>query len=196
MVKLGGIALAVITAGAGAAPQVSDLQLRDIKPPVHIPSPYAWLWWTLGLLALAALLYLAWRWWKNRPAPPPPPPVPPHQRALRALEAALQRLSEPREFCILVSDILRQYLEERFDFAAPERTTEEFLLELRATPRLTEKQKDILGDFLQRCDLVKFAKYEPTEAELRDLHGAAVRLVEETIPRPEPEPAAKGVPAA
>jgi hypothetical protein len=27
---------------------------------------------------------------------------------------------------------------------------------------------------------VKFAKYEPGEPELRDLHGSAVRLVEET----------------
>jgi hypothetical protein len=169
-----------------AAQDVSDLRLRDIKPPVHIPNPYAWLWWTLGAVALASLLYLAWRWWKNRPAPPPPPPVPPHERALQALEAALQHLAEPRLFCIRVSDILRLYLEERFDFAAPEQTTEEFLLELQATSRLAEKQKDLLGDFLQRCDLVKFAKYEPTLTELQDLHGAAVRLVQETVPRPEP----------
>jgi len=29
---------------------------------------------------------------------------------------------------------------------------------------------------------VKFAKYEPGEPELRDLHGSALRLVEETEP--------------
>jgi hypothetical protein len=29
---------------------------------------------------------------------------------------------------------------------------------------------------------VKFAKYEPVENELRDLHGSALRLVEETEP--------------
>jgi hypothetical protein len=178
--------------GARAAQNVADLQLRDIKPPVHIPSPYAWLWWTLGALGLAALAYLAWRWWQNRPAPPPPPPVPPHERALCALEEALQLIRQPREFCIRVSDVLRLYLEERFDFAAPERTTEEFLQELQTTPRLSEKQKDLLGDFLQRCDLVKFAKYEPTEVELRDLHEAAVRLVQETVPRPEPVASTEG----
>jgi hypothetical protein len=29
---------------------------------------------------------------------------------------------------------------------------------------------------------VKFAKYEPGENELRELHGSAVRLIEETEP--------------
>ena len=37
-----------------------------------------------------------------------------------------------------------------------------------------------LADFLQRCDLVKFAKFEPTEAALRDLYEVASRLVDET----------------
>jgi len=87
-----------------------------------------------------------------------------------------------QEFCIVVSDTLRWYLEERFNFHAPERTTEEFLHELRGTTLLTPDQKENLEDFLNRCDLVKFAKYEPREPELRDLHASAVRLVEETEP--------------
>jgi hypothetical protein len=33
---------------------------------------------------------------------------------------------------------------------------------------------------------VKFAKYEPVETELRELHSSALRLVEETEPKPEP----------
>ena len=69
--------------------------------------------------------------------------------------------------------------------SAPERTTEEFLYELQATTLLTPEQKSSLGDFLTNCDLVKFAKYEPGEPELRDLHGSALRLVSETEPRPE-----------
>jgi len=73
-------------------------------------------------------------------------------------------------------------LEERFRFHAPERTTEEFLYELRETNLLTPDQKDGLGEFLKRCDLVKFARYEPREPELRDLHESALRLVEETEP--------------
>lgn len=157
--------------------------IRDIKPPVEIPSGWEWLWWTLAIFALAAALYAAWRYWRKRQSQVPVvPPVPAHIRAKQKLQAALALIGQPKPFCILVSDTLRQYLEERFEFRAPERTTEEFLHELRSTDRLTRDQKDSLGDFLQRCDLVKFARFEPNEPELRDLHGAALRLVEETEP--------------
>ena len=98
------------------------------------------------------------------------------------LEKALELIAQPKPFCILVSDTIRVYLEERFDFHAPERTTEEFLHELQGTDLLSAEQKEKLGEFLERCDLVKFAKYEPGEPELRDLHGSALRLVEETEP--------------
>jgi hypothetical protein len=79
-----------------------------------------------------------------------------------------------------VSDALRVYLEERFDFHAPDRTTEEFLTELQGTNRLIDLQKESLGGFLQSCDLVKFARFEPPEESLRELHQNALRLVDET----------------
>jgi hypothetical protein len=84
----------------------------------------------------------------------------------------------------LVSDTVRQYLEERFNFRAPERTTEEFLHELKATDLLLADQKDSLGEFLSVCDMVKFARYEPGEPELQALYESAVRLVDETEPEP------------
>jgi hypothetical protein len=157
--------------------------LRDIKPPVEIPSGWAWAAWLLGSLVLLALLYFAWRYWqKNRGKVAAPPPVPAHVRARQKLADALALIAQPKAFCIAVSDTLRWYLEERFDFRAPERTTEEFLHELKATTLLTPDQKDSLVEFLNQCDLVKFAKYEPWEPELRGLHASAVRLVEETEP--------------
>jgi hypothetical protein len=106
--------------------------------------------------------------------------VPPHQRAKHRLADALALLAQPKPFCIAVSDALRVYLEERFEFRAPDRTTEEFLLDLQATDLLNAAQKEFLTDFLTRCDLVKFARHEPSEAELRSLHSSAVSLVEET----------------
>ena len=165
--------------GTGA----STNALRDIKPPVEIPNAWAWVWWTLLVLAVAALAFWAWRYWqKRREQAKVVPAIPPHIRAKQKLREALAIIGQPREFCILVSDTLRWYLEERFDFRAPERTTEEFLYELQGSKLLTPDQKDSLSEFLRRCDLVKFAKYEPGQPELEDLHASAMRLVEETEP--------------
>jgi hypothetical protein len=155
--------------------------LRDIKPPVEIPSGWEWLWWVLGAAAAGALLYFAWRHWRRRRVQAAlVPPVPAHVRARKRLEEALALLAQPKPFCTLVSDTIRVYLEERFEFRAPERTTEEFLYELQGSQLLLPGQKDSLGGFLERCDLVKFAQYEPGEPELRELHASALRLVEET----------------
>jgi hypothetical protein len=157
--------------------------LRDIKPPIEIPSGWAWVGWVLLVLAVAALAFWAWRYWqKQRAQAQVVPVVPPHVRAKQKLREALAMINQPREFCILVSDTIRAYLEERFEFRAPERTTEEFLYELQGTNLLLPDQKNSLGEFLKRCDLVKFAKYEPGRPELEDLHASALRLVEETEP--------------
>jgi len=173
-----------ISAPSAAA---STNALRDIKPPVEIPTGWLWAFWVAGALLLTALAFVAWRYWQKRQAEIAIPPIiPPHVRARQKLEAALGLLGQPREFCIMVSDTIRYYLEERFTFRAPERTTEEFLYELRQTELLTPDQKESLGEFLKSCDLVKFARYEPGEPELRELHGSALRLVEETEPMPEP----------
>jgi len=162
--------------------------LRDIKPPIEIPDPWRFVWWGLAILAIAAAAFFLWRWLqKRKQVAAYVPPIPAHVRAKQKLQEALALIGQPREFCIAVSDTTRAYLEERFTFHAPERTTEEFLYELRDTNLLTPDQKDGLGEFLKRCDLVKFARYEPREPELRDLHESALRLVEETEPL-EPTP--------
>ncbi|HTD65415.1 MAG TPA: hypothetical protein VK846_02655, partial [Candidatus Limnocylindria bacterium] len=108
------------------------------------------------------------------------PPVPPHVRAREKIDAALQLIGDPRAFCIAVSDAVRVYLEERFNLRAPERTTEEFLRDLQKTSALTAQQKASLAEFLEQCDLVKFARFEPPESLLRELHESALRLVHET----------------
>jgi hypothetical protein len=159
--------------------------IRDIKPPMEIPNGWAWLWWVLAALVTMAALFLIWRWWQKRRAQIAfVPPVPAHVRAKQKLEEALALIAQPKPFVIAVSDAARTYLEERFQFRAPERTTEEFLRELGGTDLLAGEQKESLGGFLESCDLVKFAKYEPAETELRGLHESAVKLVEETEPKP------------
>ena len=179
---------------AGAPP--SQLFLHDIRDPVTIQTLGAWLVRILAVVILGALLWWAWnRWRRSRPTPAAPPPPPPDARALRRLNEALQWIGQPERFCTTLSEILRTYLEERFGLRAPERTTEEFLSELRNSISLDLKNKQVLGDFLTRCDLVKFARAEPGPAELQELHAAAVRLVEETAHRVPAPPVLSEPPA-
>lgn len=155
--------------------------IRAIKPPVEVPNPWAWVFWTTGILLLFALLAVALMFWrKMRQRQAAIPPVPPHVRARQKLDAALLLIGDPRAFCIVVSDALRVYLEERFNLRAPERTTEEFLRDLQKTSALNAAQKQSLASFLEQCDLVKFARFEPPESSLRELHESALRLVHET----------------
>jgi hypothetical protein len=193
------LALAAARTNTGAAvvvpPQTSapavPTQLRDIRGPVEITS---WTDWAIrGAVALAALALLAaaWWWWRRkRPAPAPPRLVPPDERARERLAAALAFIEQPERFCTTVSEIARTYLEERFGLKAPERTTEEFLAELPRNAVLEARHKALLSDFLTSTDLVKFARFEPSCRELEELHGAALRLVEETTSRFVPPPLA------
>jgi hypothetical protein len=178
---------------AGGTNSAGAQDIRDIRDPLPLGPNLLWLWITLAALAVAALA-----WWyskrKQTPAVNPALLIPPHRRAKERLRAAHDLISDPYAFCSLVSDVIRLYLEERFNLHAPDRTTEEFLAELREGSQLSEDHKAVLENFLIKCDLVKFARVEPSEPELRDLLESAERLVDETreVASPSiPEPAQK-----
>lgn len=189
---------------ASGSSNAAPADLHEVTGLVRIVTPAEWITLAVLLVLLGVAALWAYRAWKRRQLrlaqpPPPPPPLPPHERARRRLEAALQLLGDPNAFCTEVSLILRGYLEDRFGWNAPDRTTEEFLAELRSRPKLDVGHQATLEVFLTRCDAVKFARYEPTENELRDLHRAAARLVEDTVPTlpiPVVEPAKDAFPSA
>lgn len=79
-----------------------------------------------------------------------------------------------------LSSIVRTYLEKRYDIRAPELTTEEFLLVATARPELREEHRDLLTQFLERCDRVKFAGYRPDADESLATLAAARGFVEDT----------------
>lgn len=167
------------------------------KPLIDIPDVWLWVLAIAAVLLVVALAFLLIRYWrKQRAVIKLPPPIPPHVRARRALDQALALIGEPEPFSVAVSGAIRTYLEERFTFHAPDRTTEEFLYELQSTQLLTLEQKKSLGEFLASCDLIKFARYEPTEVELRGLHASALRLVNETEPRLVPDALQSSIPNA
>ncbi len=85
---------------------------------------------------------------------------------LQRLEAlALPDHGRAGEFHTLLANVVRRFLEKRYQFPARRLTTQEFSVLLEQTPLLTAEQKDFLTKFLQQCDLAKFA-YAQVPAEL------------------------------
>lgn len=98
-------------------------------------------------------------------------------------EIALQELGELRDtdfiakgeyklFYLKLSEVYRRYLERRYGISALERTTWEIVIEFRKLALSSEEEKQI-AEFLDDCDLVKFAKFQPTaEQAENDLERA------------------------
>jgi hypothetical protein len=95
---------------------------------------------------------------------------------MRAMQYETERLT-PYEFSIRVSEILRRYVTDEYELPLTRQTSVEFLESLANTPRFSEDEKSLLGDFLNRCDLIKFARYEASQAESELLLEEATRFV-------------------
>lgn len=165
---------------------------RPLKP--LIEAPFSPLWWArehaawlaggAAIVALAALiLFLR----KRKPAPKqheePEAVLPLHEQVLAQLQALdrerLWQMGEHKAYQSRLTDILRGYIEQRYQVPALERTTDELLHELRVSPMGIEHQT-LLANLLRAADLVKFAKAVPTPQENEQMMISAVRLVRET----------------
>lgn len=171
----------VVVPASKTAQETNDI--RPIKPPEPLSAGLDWLIWTIIFIITAIVVSLLVRKFRRKqPESAVKVVVPPHIKARQRIEQAKKYLGDPRVFCFEISSALRIYLEERFNLRAPERTTEEFLEDLKHINVLKDSQKLLLEDFLTRCDLVKFARHEPTEQDLLDLQEAALKLIDETAP--------------
>ncbi|HEX3915454.1 MAG TPA: DUF4381 family protein [Steroidobacteraceae bacterium] len=165
-----------------AAPAVGDI--RDIRGPKYV-LPY----WVppaliLGVVLIAAAIYALWRRRGNRGAPP----LLPYEIALNRLEEirSLMQPSSAREFSTAVSDIIRRYIELRFDVTVTRRTTEEFLRDLLVSSNQSlARHQGLLGDFLHQCDFVKFAALSLTVNNMESLLQSARAFVLTTAKPPE-----------
>jgi hypothetical protein len=164
-----------------------EQDIKPIKPPVSLPVDYTWIIYLIGGIALliAVVLFLVKKVFRREEKViPVPPPRPAHVIAYEQLERIKEENLPGRgmikEYYSRVSNAARHYLENRFGLRAPERTTEEFLYDMASTDYLTVQQQDLVGEFLNECDLVKFARYGPTENEIDRVYSAAVKLVDET----------------
>lgn len=166
--------------------------IRDIKGPAVIKVNYKKiiLWSIIILIFLAISITAPFIYMKyKRIKLESMPLIPPHIIALKELEKIkAMKLDTPeliKAYHIAISGVVRHYIENRFSIHAPERTTEEFLSELTQTNVLSQTFKGLLRDFLKQCDMVKFAKYGPSQEEIENVYNTAKKFIEETIPQYE-----------
>jgi hypothetical protein len=150
---------------------------HDIVPPVDYSLVPTWVIFVAAFIGLTLLGLLGWLILRRRPAPQPPKL--PGERALEALaeiERALETMT-PYRFSIRVSDILRRYVTEQFALPVTRQTSVEFLSALAKSSPFSGDERSLLEDFLNRCDLIKFARYKATTADSRRLLEEARRFV-------------------
>ena len=169
-----------------------DKKLREIRSPFKM---YNWFTWLLVLLAVVALFYVLYLWRKRMTAPRAGSVAmvrdtrPCHVIALSQIEALLQSgLWEQKQykiFYISLVDILREYLQRRFQWDVSAETSSELLARIKKEKELTPFI-NALRTFLTDSDLVKFAKAVPTEPQ-RNQHIIILReLIRQTTPPPSP----------
>jgi hypothetical protein len=169
-------------------PEGADLKKpKDIAPPVELAWRGLPVWAWLAIPAALVLAVLAVLWWqraRRRRLLRGAPSEPAHVLALAALDRLqnddLITLRRIEEFYVRVSGILRHYIEWRFGLRAPEQTTEEFLDAMLVAGGPIAEYRDLLGAFLEHCDLVKFARHQPAPDDMQNALQRAREFVEQT----------------
>ena len=152
-------------------------EFHDIAPPVDYSLIPPWAIFVATFIGLSLLGLLGWLL-ARRPKPPQPPKLP-RQIALEELERISREIEKinPYRFSIRVSDILRRYVTDQYALPVTRQTSVEFLTALAKSSPFSENEKSLLTDFLDRCDLIKFARYEATSADSALLLEEATRFV-------------------
>jgi hypothetical protein len=167
---------------------VADPKPRDINGPVSIIVKDYRLLVVLGLVVLFFAAGWSLRRYTGRPRPHPrvqplPPPRQAYEIAMEKLSAIvmddLLRQGKYYEYFVRISEVVREYLGNRYQFFAMDLTTPELLMELRdrPSPGLEHAQ---LRSLLEDADLVKFARLHPSDDQCAHAMNAAFKLIEGT----------------
>ena len=155
-------------------------EIRDIAPPVDI---FPWPTWMVvcaiivALAVVAGIVALILKKMRDKPKPPPPTPREVAIRELEALRPQVERQT-PYDFSIAVSDVLRGYIGAQYRLHAREQTSPEFLAAISRSVKFSENEKGLLAGFLERCDLIKFARIDATSRDSGELLGKAIAFVQ------------------
>ncbi|MBN2455572.1 MAG: hypothetical protein JXB29_03395 [Sedimentisphaerales bacterium] len=165
--------------------QRAELVIADIEDVVGMPEKRSYWWvWILGAMSIIAAVSF-WLYLRRKEAIELVRYLAPaHEIAYERLRALVKKdlvkKGKIKEFYEQISNILRHYIEHRFNLRAPERTTEEFLIELATTEVLGADDKAGLAEFLKLSDLVKFAKHNPTTEQIQQTFDLVKNFIEKT----------------
>jgi hypothetical protein len=164
----------------------TDGDIRDIRGPKVVAGP-----WTLPAVLVATVVaaLCAYALWRRHHRKGRHRSLTLSEQALEGLEKArlLMRPATAREFGIAASEVMRRYIEMRFDVITTKRTTEEFLQSLVQTSDETlARHRPLLTQFLHQCDFVKFAGAALSVTDMESLLESARGFVRETSGPPAP----------
>jgi hypothetical protein len=151
--------------------------IHEIAPPVDYSLVPPWVIYSGIVLGIALLALIGWWIWKRGQRPKPVRS--PRDRALEQLERIRDEMEvvTPYQFSIAVSDILRGYVTEQYNLPVTRQTSVEFLGMLAKSSPFSADETSLLEDFLGRCDLIKFARYDATTEDSRRLLEEATQFV-------------------
>ena len=179
-------ALLLGAAAAGGALAEAEEDIRDIRGPKVVTASWVVPAVLAGVLVAALCAYAVWR---KRHRVTHPPSLTLSEQALERLEETrlLMRPATAREFGIAASEVIRNYIEKRFNVIATQRTTEEFLQTLLQNSNAAlASHRSLLAQFLQQCDFVKFAGASLAITDMESLFQSARGFVLETGESPAP----------
>ena len=164
------------------APEVPDI--RDILPPTQPPDilqltlTIILISLALCLIAYAVILILRLRKTHFARTAPPPPPSEVAHAALEVLHANAPNLTA-NEFGLETSNIIKHYFHDRYDDPLLFETSEEFAIRENHKKSIPRSKRIALGEFFERCDLLKYANAPDAEEEADPLLEEALALIHE-----------------
>ena len=141
-------------------------------------------WWAAGLIGVIVAGVLVVVLLARKLSGRGPAPVRPEIWALQML-AALETedwlgTGRAKELYYRLSEVVRAYIEKKFALAAPEMTTEEFLVTLARDRSALPYDADRLRAFLEACDIVKYAAFNPQDEDAQQAMRTARAFIHET----------------
>jgi len=157
--------------------------IKDIKPPLSVKS-YLPLYILCTAAGAGIAFYIFWQKKKKKiSAEVQEPHRPCHELAMERLKALEQMelvlKGEIKQHYVLLSEIIRRYIEARYSIPAIERTTSELYQEMRVKG-IERRHCSMIKELLDQCDLVKFAKFIPAKNEIDSDLARAYEIIELT----------------